>query len=382
MFAASTHRVRSGLRRRRYPKRRRRYVRKLKKFGRKVKRALKWVRKRRAPGYVGKNPPKWHIYRSTSLLNAGTKFTATAQASLDVAHGFQGHYDGLVALAQVAQMNIKNLGGGPPVAYSLGKPNTYVKVYKSYMILYMTNNSNTPVYGKMAVFKPRKNINVVEQTPGQLAGFDISGADQSTFAGPSVQNEYVNEQALANLGFAQTYDGYGPTDDVRTTTLTDMGWTWQNSPSFQRYWKGKMKKVDWGPMECKKFVFKFKRSFTIDCTSEYTLQPSTTTVPGTGVWETTPDIYLTPSDSGFAYMHKSRGFFVSFLMHGIPARDATSTNVGLTQPNMDMYWLNAYKYGWTTPNKKEFHVNPNPLAAIAPQIVQMFSPVAGPVVVG
>lgn len=377
MFAASTHRGRSGSRRRyrrRYP---RRTVKKLKKFGRRVKRALKAVRKRRAPGYVGKNPPKWHIYRSTALLDAGTKFTATAQASLDVAHGFQGHYDGLVALAQVAQMNVKSLGGAP-TAYSLGTPNVYVKVLKSYMILYMTNNSNTPVYGKMAVFKPRKNINVVEQTPGQLAGFDISGQN----AGTRPQNEYVNNQAIANLGFDTTYPGYSMTDDVAATTLTDMGWTWQNSPSFQRYWKGKMKKVDWAPMECKKFVFKFKRGFTIDCTSEYTLQPSTATVPGTGVWETTPDIYLTPSDSGFAYMHKSRGFFVSFLMHGIPARDATGTQIGLTQPNMDMYWLNAYKYGWNTPNKKEFHVNPNPLATIAPQIVQMFSPVAGPVVVG
>lgn len=289
---------------------------------------------------------------------------------MDISHGFQGHLDGLVALVSVARLNVTNVGGGPPALWDLQSPDFFIKVHKSYMILYMTNNSNTPVYGKMAVFKPRKNINNSVQTPGYLANQDLSNKD-------SVTNEYLSNQVGIPNDLYSEYPGV--TDLVAATSLADMGWTWHNSPSFNRYWKGKMKNVTWAPMECKKFIFKMRKSFSIDALSEYSLSPSTSSL--TADW-TEPGIYLSPSDTGFSYMHKGRGFFVSFLLHGIPARDATDSTIGLTQPNMDLYWLNAYKYSWNTPSRREYHVNPNPLAVAAPNIVQMFSPTPGAVVLG
>lgn len=376
LYAASTHRVRTRYRRRRIPYRRRRYIRKLKRFGHRVKRAIRAVTKRhRRAGHVGKNAPKWHIYRSTSLLNPTSTFTATGQASLDIAHGFQGHLDGLVALAQVAKQNIYNNGTTVPI--ELNHPDTTVKVHKSYMILYITNNSSTPVYGKMAVFKPRKNINDTSQLPSAIATNDLQHKD-------SVANEWVADQTLQGLvGAAPPYQSYiGATDAVRSTALSDLGWIWHNSPSFQKFWKGKIKDVVWAPMECKKFTFKMKKRFTIDCNSEYSLQPSTTAVGGGQTWHDIDNMYLTAQETGFSYMHRGRGFFTSFLLHGIPARDSTDTSVGLTQPKMDLFWLNAYKYSWTPVNRREFHVNSNPLASITPQIVQLFTPTAGPPING
>lgn len=371
IYAASTHRVRSSYRRRRrVPYRRRIALKRFKRFGRKVKRAIKSVTRHRRRG-IGKNPPKWHIYRSTGLLNPTSTFTAQGQATLDIAHGFQGHLDGLVALAQVARSNYF-ISGLPPV--SLNHPDCTVRVHKSYMILFMTNNSNTPIYGKMAVYKPRKNINDIKLLPSALANQDLSFKQY-------VANEWLGDQQLVNDGFLTTYAAAtGATENVRSTNLTDLGWIHQNSPSFNRYWKGKLKDVSWAPMECKKFTFKMRKRFVIDCNTEYTLQPSTSA--STQTWADPNSLYLTPSDSGFSYMHRSRGFFVSFLMHGIPARDAGDATVGLTQPKMDMYWLNAYKYSWSAINRREFHVNPNPLGAITPQIVQMFTPTAGPPVNG
>lgn len=78
-------------------------------------------------------------------------------------------------------------------------------------------------------------------------------------------------------------------------------------------------------------------------------------------------------------MARGRGFFVSFLLHGIPARAEDSLSVGLTQPKFDIYWLNAYKYGWRDPNYREYHVNPNPLESDQPSVaIPGFGTLPGP----
>nr|QXP07741.1 MAG: putative capsid protein [Arizlama virus] len=364
--AASSYRVRSRRfkRRRRFPGRR--SGRKLKKFGRKVKRALRKV------GGIGgfKTPPKWHIYRQTGQIEPSTEgFTALGQTSFDIVHGHQTHYDGLVALQCVATGNMKlNTTDWEP-----RMNNGMTKVLKSYMILYMTNNSSTPVYGKMCVARPRRHVNDLVQYPSPIAEADLRERDL-------IPNEAGN-QYNAFSAVSTQYNQLDVTANVGGTSLTDMGWVWHNSVSFRRQFKAKIKEVNWAPMECKRFIFKFKRRVSIDHMSEYTMSPATSNA-NPNQWEDNP-YYLLPVNSGFSEMHAKRGFFVSFLMHGIPVSGATPNEgvVGLTQPKMDLYWLNAYKYGWQAVNKREYHVStPNPLGSITPQMVNFGNPTAGNVV--
>lgn len=356
MLAASTYRM---------PKRRRlpRKVRYRRKIARaKSKRFARKVRRIASPG----KPPKWHIYRSTALISQGetSGFTTTGQTTIDIAHGTSSHYDGLVMLQAVTKNNWSVTATGPPITYQPYMNDQFLHVKKSYMVLYMTNNSATAVYGKMAVFKPRKHINAVQMYPGPLANADLAQPNV-------VRNEWMNPTMISDAGGQGFINGYEDmTELVGPTGLTDMGWIWQNSPSFRRLYKAKVRTVNWAPMECKKFIFKMKKNITIDTATEYTGAPATTaaefvdwTVPGPWSW------VITPTGTGFAEMHAKRGFFVSFLLHGIPARNATESAVGLTQPKMDIYWLNAYKYTWSELNRREFHVSaPNPLGTDPPVV--------------
>lgn len=326
---------------------------------------------RRAVGRKGP-APKWHIFRSTAKMSPTTDFTATGQATMDVPHGHQTHFDGLVALQAVATQNVQNA----TTHYHPQSMDRYLNVQKSYMVLFITNNSATSVYGKMAVFKPRKGINDLHMWPSKIASDDLNGKDADTGAGPNMPaNEWISAQSMVNLGNNNEYNDYlGLTDMVGPTNLTDMGWIWQNSPAFKRYYKGKIRTVTWAPMECKKFTFKMKKRINIDTSAEYTMRPATGDLLAGGLTGNNPAQYggaldwmLSSQQSGFSEMHPRRGFFVSFLLHGIPARADDDGGVGLTQPKMDMYWLNAYKYSWSSPNRREFHVStPNPLGAITP----------------
>lgn len=371
MLAASTYRA----------PRRRRLPRKVR-YRRKIARAKKrrFVRKVKRIANSGK-PPKWHIYRNTALLSPGSSsgFTTTGQTTIDIAHGTSAHYDGLVMLQAIAKNNVTQTAPGPPPTFEPYMNDQFLHVKKSYMVLYMTNNSATSVYGKMAVFKPRKHINAIQMFPGPLANADLAQPN-------AVRNEWLNPVSIGNLGYQQFYNQYEDMAElVGPTGLTDMGWIWQNSPSFRRIYKAKVRTVNWAPMECKKFIFKMKKHISIDTATEYTGGPATTaaafvdyTNPGPFSW------VITPTGTGFAEMHAKRGFFVSFLLHGIPARDADDLGVGLTQPKMDLYWLNAYKYGWSELSRREFHVStPNPLNTAAASVaIPGFGTVAGPPQVG
>lgn len=372
MLAAS----RVSWRRRRMPyrKRKSRRIGKIRraKFARKVRRAL--------PPRLKSSPPKWHIYRSTAVVNPGTTsgdMTANGQHSIDVAHGLSSHYDGLVALQAVAKMNITSSGGGSPT-WTPGRAIGTLQVYKSYMVLYMTNNSSTPIYGKMAVCRPRKGINAVSVTPGPCASADIMGP------GINVPNEYAMQAWIQALNGIDEYEEYtGLTDQVQQPQgVTDMGFIWQNSPAFKSMYKIKMKNITWAPMECKQFRFKMKKTVNIELSTEYTLQPDTTSTAAPRSWSQPPTYYLDPKDTGASVMARGRGFFVSFLLHGIPARtvvENVETGVSLTMPKFDIYWLNAYKYGWRDPNYREYHVNPNPLEAEQPTMaIPGFGSLPGP----
>lgn len=370
MLAASTYRM---PRRRRVPRKQR--------IRRKIKRARFRRFAKRVRRIVNKGkPPKWHIFRSTALINQGTGgFTATGQHTVDIAHGSSAHYDGLVMLQAVAKGNLVTTATGPPPTFGPYMADQFLHVHKSYMILFMTNNSATSIYGKMAVFKPRKHINAVQMYPGPIANADLA---QPT----AVRNEWMSIQTLSNVGLQQFYPQYEDmTELVAPTGLTDMGWVWQNSPSFRRLYKAKIKNITWAPMECKKFIFKFRKPITIDTATEYTCQPATTAaafVPfqqaGANSW------VITSNGTGFQEMHAKRGFFASFLLHGIPARSADDLEIGLTQPKMDIYWLNAYKYSWSELARREFHVSsPNPLGNVAPSVaIPGFGTVAGTPQVG
>lgn len=359
MLAASHYRIR----RRRVPRRvrHRRRVKKarFRRFAKKVRRAVG----RRGPA------PKWHIFRSTAKLSPTSQFTATGQFNVEIPHGHSTHYDGLVALGAVAQMNVFR---DVDLSYQPSFADRFLNVKKSYMVLFMTNNSATSVYGKMLIAKPRKGINNPEMWPGRIASNDLNGKDTNAGAGQNAPtNDWVSVQALGNLGLADAYEEYtGLTDMVGPTNLTDLGWIWHNSPAFKRYYRGKIREVTWAPMECKKFTFKMKKRINIDTSSEYTLRPATANLGGGNIpfqYGGANDWMVSASQTGFAEMHAKRGFFVSFLMHGIPARADEDGGVGLTQPKMDMYWLNAYKYGWSSPGRREFHVStPNPLGAVTP----------------
>jgi len=140
--------------------------------------------------------------------------------------------------------------------------------------------------------------------------------------------------------------------------------------------------INQAPREFAKQSAAFKKAHpSLDSlpSSEYTMQPATTSetqVP----WED-QNMYLLPQSTGFSVMHAKRGFFVSFLLHGIPVADEAATGVGLTQPKFDCYWLNAFKYGYTEPSMREFHGNLNPLDMITPQMVNFGNPTAGNVVI-
>lgn len=341
------------------------------KFARKVRRAL--------PQHLRSSPPKWHIYRSTAVLTPneeGGTVLSTGQTALDIAHGTSDQYDGIVALQAVAKMNV-DLINPEGTNHAPVRPWGTVVIFKSYMVLYMTNNSATPVYGKMAVIRPRRGVNHSTVLPSALASADIIGP------GSNVANEYLNPDALITLDQHDTYAAYaGMTDKVQTTLgVTDMGFIWQNSLAFKRYYKIKMKNITWAPMECKQFRFKMKKPVNMEVASEYTIQPATGTInplepPN---WLQQPRYYLQPKDTGNSIMARGRGFFVSFLLHGIPARAEDSLSVGLTQPKFDIYWLNAYKYGWRDPNYREYHVNPNPLESDQPSVaIPGFGTLPGP----
>lgn len=299
---------------------------------------------------------------------------ANGQHAIDIAHGLSSHYDGIVALQAMAKMNAKYNGS----SWSPDKPIGTVQIYKSYMVLYMTNNSSTPIYGKMAVCRPRKGINIVQLTPGPCASSDIQGP------AANVANEYVGEAGLDNLGISDNYGDYtGLGDQVEQPLgVTEMGFIWQQSPAFKRMYKIKMKNITWAPMECKQFRFKMKKTVNIELATEYTLQPATTSALPPRNWQQGAVYYLDPLETGAAVMARGRGFFVSFLLHGIPARTVVSgapTGVSLTMPQFDIYWLNAYKYGWRDPNFREFHVNPNPLEAQQPTMaIPGFGTLPGP----
>lgn len=369
MLAGSHFRIR----RRRVP-RRQRYRRKVRRA--RFKRFAKKVRK--AVGRRGK-PPKWHIFRSTAVLSPGGSITTTGQGIMDIAHGHSTHYDGLVALGAVAQNNVQKVEGTPDT-YSPMFADRFLNVYKSYMVLYMTNNSSTHVYGKMAICKPRKHINSPNMHPGLIADHDINGMNGA------ITNEYLSSQSLANLGVDTNYNAYNDmTELVGGTSLNDLGWVWHNSPSFKRFYKAKIRTCDWAPMECKKFIFKMKRKINLDTATDYTMMPATSTgIPTPFIVNPVTTWYVNAVSSGFSEMHQRRGFFVSFLVHGIPARDEAGTTIGLTAPAFDMYWLNAYKYGWSSPGRREYHVNvPNPLGEVEPQVaIPGFGTPAGPIQTG
>lgn len=372
MLAASHFRLRS----RRVPRkvRYRRRIRRAKfqRFARKVRKAV---------GRKGK-PPKWHIFRSTATVTAGATLIGTGQTFLDFGHGLQTHYDGLVALGAVAQMNVFKTAVGPPSTWKPDFADRFLNVYKSYMVIFITNNSSTAVYGKLMVARPRKHINDPDMYPGRLASNDLFGAQGS------VPNDWVSRQGIANLGLETNYADYGDmTDKVAPTSLNDIGWVWHNSPSFKRYWKGKIKSFTWAPMECKKFTFKFKRRVNVDTASEYTMNPATTdpaNVPVDFMVNPVQDWMLTPAESGFSQMHRGRGAMISFLVHGVPARDDQG-GMGLTIPNLDCYWINGYKYGWSSPGRREFHVSsPNPLtdSTDVQVAIPAFGSAPGPIQVG
>lgn len=340
--------------------------------------------RRSLPARLKASPPKWHIYRSTAVINPqdegqpGPVTTSTGQTAVDILHGQSTHYDGVVALQAVAKMNISTQDGG--VNWLPERPIGKVHIYKSYMVLYMTNNSATPVYGKMAICRPRKNINVMNLTPGVLASGDIQGPTNN------VTNEYISPEAIGNIwglapGTMNQYSDYaGLTELVQQPEgVTDIGFIWQNSPAFKAHYKIKMQNVTWAPMECKQFRFKMKKNVTIDLASEYTMQPATTASAYPRPFFETPTYYLAPKDTGASVMHRGRGFSLSFLLHGIPARSEDNLSVGLTQPKFDLFWLNAYKYGWTDPTFREYHVNPNPLEVAVPNVaIPGFGTLPGP----
>lgn len=313
------------------------------------------------------DPPKWHIYRrSLSLFPGGGGGVTNGQFFFDIPHGLSSDYDGLVALMAAAKANVTHFGAAPPAGgWAPYWPNGTLSVKKSYMMLFITNNSSTPVYAKMAVFRPRKHVNTANMQPSSLADVDI------TNNGDRVTNEWDRMGTVSTL-YPQTYPEYlGMTDDVEAGGLADIGMIWQQSPSFKRFYKGKIKNLKWAPMECKKFLFK-KRGFGLDLATEYTMQPATTNPTNYPVeWNagTVPPTayYVTPVQTGFETMHQRRGFFVSFLAHGIPCSSdptAQPTQMTLTAPMFDMYYINAYKYGWSPHTYRETHFNANPLSAV------------------
>lgn len=366
MLAGSHYRIRH----RRVP-RKTRYRRKVRRA--KLRRFAKKVRK--AVGRKGK-PAKWHIFRSTAVLTPGATITTTGQGIMDIAHGHSTHYDGLVALGAVAQQNVQ-VTVGTPNTFAPVFADRFLNVYKLYMILFMTNNSSTHVFGKMCICKPRKHINNPNMQPGLLADHDINGANGA------VANDWQAPGQMSGYFGTNNYNGFNEmTDNVGGTGLNDMGWVWQNSASFKRFYKGKIRTVDWAPMECKKFIFKMKRRVNLDTATDYTMMPATTSdVPTPFVTNPVSSWYVNADSTGFSEMHARRGFYVSFLVHGIPARDEANTSIGLTAPSFDMYWLNAYKYGWSSPGRREYHVNtPNPLGEITPIVaIPGFGTPSGPI---
>lgn len=310
------------------------------------------------------DPPRWHIYRHTASVTDVSTLGPTSGISqwyFDLAHGQSKDYDGLVALMCMAKANIYQATPGFSRVLPL-RPMGSLRVLKSYMVLYMTNNSSTPVYVKMAVFKPRKHINDAVMRPSPLANNDIGRN------GNGLPNEWWSQQAMDIMNLPSLYtEGIDFTDDLVNEGLAMFGVTWKSSPTFRRYYTGKIKEFQFAPQECKKFIFK-KRGFSLDMTSEYTLQPATSADQTT--WPANyavvfPSLYAVPTDTGFAEMHARRGMYISFLCNGIPAattpQGPTPDAVTLTQPYFDMFWLNAYKYGWSPHNFREFHSNTNPL---------------------
>jgi len=344
-LAASTFRMRSRRLPRKVARRKRRVARRVKKFKRRVASAL--------PQRL-KLPPKWHLYRATALVSPGGAISGAQATLLDFGHGISAHYDGLVALAAVAKGNYHF--NGTSSLHQGVNPNFFLNVTKSYMIIFITNNSATSVYGKIAVCRPKKHINLQNMYPSPLASADISGPSNS--GDPLIPNESMAYDSLPEASYGNVT---GMTDEVHQTNLNDIGWVWQNSPSFRRYYKCKMKELVWAPMECKRFIFKMRKGISIDCATEYTLQPDTTTTAPPVSFVSTPTYYVTPQQTGFAEMHAKRGFFVSFKIHGIPVRNAAATEVSFTEPAMDIYWLSAYKYGWSVPGYREYHASGNPL---------------------
>jgi len=334
----------------------------------------KYRLRKKAKRFVARNlpkrlqePPKWHIYQRVDTLSVGgAPVIGTGQWFFDIPHGLSSDYDGLVALMCTSKNNIIEVANPTPPPALLGtspdKPNGFLQVYKSYMVLYITNNSSTPVYAKMAIFRPRKHINIPEMRPSPLADADLEAFGQG-----DIQNEWVGPQALVNLGMQLTYQEYPAfTDGVRPTIgLNNFGTTWHSSPSFRRFYKGKAREIMWAPMECKKFVFSRKRPVSLDLETEYTMQPATTSSTNFPVnFVHAPVFYAVPTDSGFADMHKGRGMYVSFLCNGIPVRtdpgDAP-VQVTMTQPVFDIHYINAYKYGWSPNTYRQWTTNQNPL---------------------
>lgn len=348
--AANSFRFRSRRRSRTSRRKFKRRVRRQRRFKRRVARAI--------PARL-KDPPKWHIYRSTMLLdNSGVppgqpegELLGNGQAQVDIAHGTSSQYDGLVALMCMAKQNVQLNTG----LYRPFKPNGFLRVYKSYMMLFITNNSATPVYGKVGIARPRKHINALDMTPSNLANNDILNKSQ-------VANEW-------QLGTAQYASIAGLGDNTVAASLGDLGLTWFNSPSFRRWYKLKIRECNWAPMECKRFIFKMRKGFSIDMATEYTLQPASGLSLGDpdAQWLESPQYFVDPEDSGFQIMHQRRGFFFTMNVHGVPGRTTGGTPVvALVQPKMDVYWLNAFKYGWGANTFREYHANPNPLGTAQP----------------
>jgi len=327
-------------------------------------------------------PPRWHIYKYTASVTDVSTLGPTsgiAQWFFDLAHGQSYHYDGLVALMAMAKLNIATVGS-PITSFQPWRPSGSLRVIKSYMVLYMTNNSSTPVYVKMAIFKPRKNINTVGMRPSALADQDI------TMQGTQLPNESFQHN-FGPFDVDDYTEGVKLTDDIFNEGLSMFGTTWKSSPSFRRYYSGKIKEFKFQPQECKKFIFK-KRGFSLDLASEYTLQPGTTEQGNWPVYYGAPNanLYLLPVDSGFAEMHARRGMYISFLCNGIPASTdpigPVPDAVTLTQPFFDMFWINAYKYGWSPHTYREYHTNANPLIDDVAQLAIPMpgSTSAGPVI--
>lgn len=349
--------------------RRRRF--KTRRSGGRARRASKRFVARNLPSRL-QDPPKWHLYRRTLSLTPAGVSASNQQFWFDIPHGLSSDIDGLVALMVAAKGNVVQTA---PPDWQPQLPNGLLRVVKSYMILFITNNSSTPVYAKMAVFRPRKNINEGPGTyPSSLADTDLIYNSRQT-----------KEWQPSNFTYSSVT---GLTDDVTSDGLGTIGYLWQNSVAFNRFYKGKIKSLKWAPMECKKFLFKHK-GFSVDLSTEYTMQPGTTNPINWPVpFAEPPTYYVTPKDTGFSEMHRGRGMFVSFLAHGIPVSsdpNTAPTQMTLTNPMFDMFYTNAYKYAWSPLTQREYHSNANPISAVLDPWMAVPMPgatEAGPVVTG